>query len=77
MTVPKGFLPVTSVGSEEEAKALLISGCSFDSKLGEFFSQELNQEQTLERLYSFGKKLEAIHDQYFKGTKQCHCKEGK
>lgn len=58
---PKGFLPVFSVDTEEEAERLLVMSCSRDMD-GSFYSNELAAEQSLERLRAFGKKLATNYD---------------
>jgi hypothetical protein len=62
-TVPieDGFLPIFSVDTEEEAKALLILTCS-SNMAGEYIARELAQEQTLENLYAFGDRLRAGYE---------------
>lgn len=57
---PKGSLPIFSVDTEEEAKALLIMTCkrSLDGKL---YAPELAESQTLENLYAFGDRLRAAY----------------
>lgn len=62
-----------SVGDEKEAQALIIAGCPRDDA-GNFYARELVNEQTLENLEVFSKKLQTIHDKYFKGTERCRCK---
>ena len=59
-TVDEGFLPVYSVDTEEEARALLATACETDLQ-GEYIARELVEEQTLENLYAFGKRLEKVH----------------
>ena len=61
-TVDKGFLPVFSVNTEEEARQLLVMTCSIDLA-SQFVAQELVTEQTLENLYAFGDRLEAAFNQ--------------
>lgn len=62
-TVPEGFLPVFSVNTEEEAKRLLVLGCPTNTG-GDFIAVELAEKQTLEKLYAFGDRLEALYDKY-------------
>lgn len=71
-TVQRGFLPVFSVGSEEEAKRLLVLACGRNLD-GEFIAKELAQEQTLEGLAAFGWRLKHLHDTYLK---KCDCGKG-
>ena len=54
--VPEGAMPVFSVDTEEEAKALIVAACPLNYD-GEYFSRELAQEQTLENLQAFSDKL--------------------
>ena len=54
------MLPVMSVNSEEEARELLIATCSRGSD-GHYYSDELAQEQSLERLEQFSQKLERTY----------------
>lgn len=70
--VPKGFLPVFSVDTEEEAKLLIITACplGFD---GHYYARDLAQDQTLENLYAFGEKLAMIHDRLVERG-NCTCK---
>jgi hypothetical protein len=64
-TCPAGYLPAFSVDTEDEAKELIVRCCEAvwvrDEHGGHFgfIAQELEQEQTLERLYSFGRRLAA------------------
>lgn len=60
---PKGLLPVYSVDTELEAQQLIARCCemvwvSSEKRLG-YVAQELEHEQTLENLYSFGCRLAA------------------
>ena len=59
-TVEKGFLPVYSVYTEEEAHRLLVLACSTNLD-GEFIARELVQDQTLDNLAAFGKRLKEAH----------------
>lgn len=59
-TVERGFLPVYSVDTEEEAKALVVMSCK-RSMNGEMIAPELAEEQTLERLAAFGDRLRGLH----------------
>lgn len=56
----RGFLPVYSVNTEQEARQLLVAACSTNCA-GEFVARELVEEQTLENLYAFGDRLAATH----------------
>lgn len=60
-SVEKGFLPVYSVDTEEEAEMLLRTACD-TNVAGEFVARELTEEQTLDNLYAFGDRLQRVHD---------------
>lgn len=60
-TAEPGFLPIYSVDSAVEARDLLIAACETNLD-GEFVARELAQEQTLENLYAFGRRLADVHD---------------
>lgn len=60
-TVEDGFLPVYSVDTEKEARALLVLACETNMN-GDFVARELAQEQTIERLFAFGDRLAATHE---------------
>lgn len=61
-TCPKGFLPIMSVDTLEEAKDLLVATCSRNMD-GEFVARELLQKQTLENLYAFGDRLAQAYEE--------------
>lgn len=69
--LPEGFLPVYSVGDEEEAKALLIMSCG-RNLAGEFVASELAREQTLDNLQAFSDKLHERHAM-LKKAGRCRC----
>jgi hypothetical protein len=54
--VPDGWLPVYSVDTEKEARALLVFSCQTNAD-GEFVARELVGEQTVENLVAFGRRL--------------------
>lgn len=56
----RGFLPIYSVDTQEEAVALLTLTCP-TNLAGEFVARELVHEQTLENLEAFGERLEKAH----------------
>ena len=58
VTVPSGSLPVFSVDTEEEAKALVALACETDAA-GYHFARELADEQSLENLQAFSDRLSA------------------
>lgn len=70
--VPKGTLPVFSVGDEEEARALIVAACPTNAA-GQYIARELAEEQTLENLYAFGDRLAKLHDEVFKPRGFCRC----
>jgi adenylosuccinate synthase len=74
----EGFLPVFSVGDEEEAKQLITLTCSrgYGPTEGQYISRELSQSQTLENLELFSTKLDRAHD-FMKEKGHCRCKKGK
>jgi len=59
-TIEKGFLPVYSVDTEEEARSLLVAACQTNHN-NEFIARELSQEQTMQNLFAFSDRLEKIH----------------
>lgn len=63
-TVPRGFLPVFSVDTEEEAEQLLLLTCSTNAA-DEYIAFELamaGEDRTLEMLRAFGDKLAAAYE---------------
>lgn len=62
-TIPKGYLPAFSVDTEEEAQRLLTETCP-TNRNGQFVAPELVEEQTLEHLYEFGRRLERRYNQW-------------
>ncbi len=66
-SVPKGFLTVYSVDTEQEAEELLSRTCEKvtygpDYQIG-YLAQELEHTQSLDNLWSFGRRL---HKEYQK-----------
>jgi len=59
-TCPRGFLPVYSVDTEEEARRLLVLTCGTNHK-GEFIAKELMASQNLKNLQAFGDRLHEAH----------------
>ena len=57
--VEPGFLPVFSVDTEDDARRLLAASCSRNLD-GEFVAEELTQNQDLDRLFAFGRRLERM-----------------
>ena len=57
----EGFLPVFTVGTQEEAETLILLTCPRGMD-GEFYARELADEQTLENLEAFSEKLDKAHD---------------
>lgn len=73
LKLPKGMLPVYSVGDEEEARELLDATCPKNgNRPDEWVSPELSREQTLERLDSFGDRLDRQHRR-MKRKGRCRC----
>jgi hypothetical protein len=60
---PRGFLPVFSVNTAEEAERLLVLACQTNID-GEFIASELVEEQTLPNLYAFGDRLAAMYEKH-------------
>ena len=54
-------MPVFSVDTEEQAKRLLTAACATNYD-GEFVAQELVEGQTIEKLFSFGERLERLYN---------------
>lgn len=59
-TIPDGRLPVFSVETVAEAKALITLCCPRGLD-GKFFARELADEQTLENLQRFSDRLAAAY----------------
>lgn len=70
----KGFLPVYSVSTEDEAQSLIIATCTRGYEDGQYYAPELIQEQTLENLAAFSNKLDRAHDRLIENG-HCHCRE--
>jgi hypothetical protein len=68
---PSGFLPVFSVATDEEAKALLVLACQrgYD---GEYYAPDLIEEQTLENLAAFSQRLHDRHE-VLRRAGRCTC----
>ena len=60
---PSGSLPVFSVETEEEAVKLLALACE-TNLAGQFIARELVEDQTLDALLAFGRRLEGIYEKY-------------
>lgn len=73
-TVPKGFLPVHSVWTEEQAEALLSLACPKTHR-GEYVAEELAEEQTLPNLFAFGERLAKLDEEH--GISAVNPNEGK
>jgi hypothetical protein len=71
-TVEDGFLPVYSVDTEEEAIQLLTAACPTNVQ-GDYLAPELVEEQTIDNLFAFGRRLEKMHKQMKKRKR--HVKE--
>ena len=59
-TVPKGFLPVYSVDTEEQAEQLLTAACQTNID-GDFVAEELARDQKVETLVGFSDKLHSVY----------------
>lgn len=73
-TMPDGFLPVYSVGTEDEAQELLVLACPTNLK-GEYVAVELAEEQTLDNLRAFGDRLDQAHKLIVERG-DCRCEKG-
>ncbi len=70
-TCPEGFLPVFSVGTEKEAQSLITLVCQTDLD-GNHVARELIDDQTLENLEAFSKRVDEAHDHMIeRGLCQC------
>lgn len=69
--VPEGRLCVYSVGTEAEAKKLIVLACPRDLA-GNFIAPELAREQTLENLDAFSERLHRAHE-LLKQSGECTC----
>ena len=69
--IPKGKLPVYSVGTEQEAKRLITLTCPMSDK-GEHIAPELAREQTLDNLQAFSDRLHKGHE-LLKQRGNCTC----
>lgn len=56
---PRGFLPIFSVNTEDEARRLLVLTCPRTDDGQAHFAPELREKQTLRNLYAFGARLRA------------------
>lgn len=88
--VPKGFLPVYSCDTREDAENLLTLACDTNAA-GEWVARELAEEQTIENLMKFSDRLarldavmkngltagERVSWQLFEGTVVCVERDGK
>lgn len=73
--VPKGFLPVYSVDTEEEARRLIVGCCSLGLDGKSYYARELMQEQTIDNLMEFSERLARV-DAWMKARDE-HVKEKK
>ena len=69
---PKGFLPIYSVDTEEEAHRLVEITCPRNPD-GTYFSRHLAEGQSIERLFEFGEQLDKAH-QRMESLGRCSCK---
>ena len=72
-SVPEGWLPAFSVGSEREASFLLTLACPTNID-GEFVAVELGIDQTIDNLLAFGERLKRAHEKYVEGGTYCDCR---
>ena len=70
-SLPKGRLPVYSVGDEAEARLLLATACPMNAR-GQYVAVELASEQTIENLQRFSDRLDSIHEM-LKANGRCRC----
>ena len=70
-SLPKGRLPVYSVGDEAEARLLLAMACPMNAH-GQYVAVELAREQTIENLQRFSDRLDAVHER-LKANGRCRC----
>lgn len=56
--LPDGYLPVFSVDTEDEARALIVLTCPL-GRDGHYYARELAEDQTLENLQRFSDRLAA------------------
>ena len=71
-TCEEGMLPVFSVGSEKEAKALLVLSCP-TNRDGEYIARQLAHDQSLENLQEFSDFLAERHEILVENGR-CDCK---
>ena len=72
-TTPRGCLAVYAVGTEEEAKALVVLTCKM-AEAGVYYAPELAEAQTLENLETFSARLDKAHD-IIQQHGRCTCEE--
>lgn len=73
----EGFLPIFSVDTEDEARELLALTCPRNLD-GEYVAPELAEEQTLDKLYSFGDRLRRAYEGMKERAKvrwRTHCRD--
>ena len=70
-SLPKGRLPVYSVGDEAEARLLLAMACPMNAH-GDYVAVELAREQTLANLQRFSDRLDCVHEM-LKANGRCRC----
>jgi hypothetical protein len=69
--IPNGSLPVFSVGTEAEARRLLVLACPM-SVDGDYYAPELAREQTLDNLEAFSDRLDRAHG-HLVNSGRCEC----
>lgn len=53
---PRGFLPVFSTDTEEEARSVIVATCSRGLD-GKYYSHDLAREQSIEVLFALSEKM--------------------
>lgn len=74
LSIPRGLLPVYSVGSEAEAHALVVMTCKMTNGQ-KYLAPELAEAQTVENLEKFSDRLDQAHGLIVEGGR-CTCKIG-
>jgi len=57
---PRGFLPVFSTDTEEEALSVIVATCSRGPD-GNYYSHDLAREQSLDRLRYLSEKMARVY----------------
>lgn len=76
--VPGGRLPVFSVDTEEEARALIVAACPRTTDgTGQHYAPELAEEQTLENLQRFSDRLAKLWPRVRAGLEAARARGGR